>query len=128
MSAEHKARRKPDAYYRRIYALFRPIFRLVAWGAYGVRVRRPVRYSEPVLILANHTSDLDFTDVAAHIANHMYFVASDHVTAMGLFAASLSAGSTPSRSPRAQARPAASSTSCAACAAATACSSSARAV
>ena len=85
MSAEHKARRKPDAYYRRIYALFRPIFRLVAWGAYGVRVRRPVRYSEPVLILANHTSDLDFTDVAAHIANHMYFVASDHVTAMGLF-------------------------------------------
>ena len=53
---------------------------LTASGSAG-----PVRYSEPVLILANHTSDLDFTDVAAHIANHMYFVASDHVTAMGLF-------------------------------------------
>lgn len=79
------AERRPDAYYRRIYALFRPIFRLVAWGAYGVRVKRPVRYDEPVLILANHTSDLDFTDVASHIRNHMYFVTSDHVTAMGLF-------------------------------------------
>ena len=79
------AKRRTDAYYRRIYALFRPIFRIVAWFAYGVWVKKPVRYSEPVLILANHTSDLDFTDVASHIANHMYFVTSDHVTAMGLF-------------------------------------------
>ena len=78
-------KRRDEAYYRRIYSLFRPLFRLVAWGAYGVWVKEPVRYSEPVLILANHTSDLDFTDVAAHIANHMYFVSSDHVTAMGLF-------------------------------------------
>lgn len=77
--------RRPDAYYKRIYALFRPIFRAVAFFAYGVRVKRPVRYEEPVLILANHTSDLDFTDVASHISNHMYFVTSDHVTAMGLF-------------------------------------------
>ena len=77
--------RRPDAYYRRIYALFRPIFRAVAYFAYGVRVKRPVSYDEPVLILANHTSDLDFTDVASHIRNHMYFVTSDHVTAMGLF-------------------------------------------
>ena len=66
--------RRPDAYYKRIYALFRPIFRAVAFFAYGVRVKRPVRYEEPVLILANHTSDLDFTDVASHISNHMYFV------------------------------------------------------
>ena len=78
-------RRKSEAYYRRIYAVFRPIFRLVAWGAYGVWVRHPVTYCEPVLILSNHTNDLDFTDVAAHIRNHMYFVTSDHVTAMGLF-------------------------------------------
>lgn len=74
-----------DAFYRRIYTLFRPIFKVVAWGAYGIWVRHPVRYDEPVLILANHTSDLDFLVVAEHISNHMYFVSSEHVTAMGLF-------------------------------------------
>ena len=79
------AKRRDDAYYRRIYTLFRPIFRVVAYFAYGVWVKHPVKYSEPVLILANHTNDLDFTDVASHIANHIYFVTSDHVTAMGLF-------------------------------------------
>lgn len=78
-------KRRGDAYYRRIYALFRPIFRAVARVTYGTRVKSPRRYDEPVLILANHTNDLDFTNVASHIANHMYFVASDHVTAMGLF-------------------------------------------
>lgn len=84
MSAAKKAAHS-DAYYRRIYALFRPIFKVVAYFAYGVWVRRPKRYPEPVLILANHTSDMDFLVVAEHIKNHMYFVSSEHVTAMGLF-------------------------------------------
>ena len=74
-----------DAYYRRIYTLFKPIFKVVAYFAYGIWERHPKRYDEPVLILANHTSDLDFLVVAEHISNHMYFVSSDHVTAMGLF-------------------------------------------
>ena len=63
MSAAKKAAHS-DAYYRRIYALFRPIFKVVAYFAYGVWVRHPKRYSEPVLILANHTSDMDFLVVA----------------------------------------------------------------
>ena len=87
-----------------------------------------MRYSEPVLILANHTSDLDFTDVAAHIANHMYFVASDHVTAMGLFGRLFERWFDPIKVTKGSSKTGASSTSCAACAAATACSSSARAV
>lgn len=82
MSAERK---KTDAYYRRVFTLFRPIFKVVAWFAYGVWVNCPVRYDGPTLILANHTSDMDFLVVAQHISNHMYFVASEHVTAMGLF-------------------------------------------
>ena len=74
-----------DAYYRRIYALFRPIFKVVCYFAYGVWERHQRHFDEPVLILANHTSDMDFLVVAQHISNHMYFVSSDHVTAMGLF-------------------------------------------
>lgn len=80
-----KAKGHSDAFYRRIYTLFRPIFKIVAWGAYGIWIKHPVKYDEPVLILANHTSDLDFLVVAEHISNHMYFVSSEHVTAMGLF-------------------------------------------
>ena len=84
MSGE-KAKGRTDDHYRRIYALFLPIFRIVARATYGVRVKKPRHYDEPVLILANHTSDMDFVVVASHISNHMYFVASEHVTAMGLF-------------------------------------------
>ncbi len=85
MSGGQGKKNRPDSYYRRIYALFLPIFRIVARVAYGVRVKRPRHYDEPVLILANHTSDMDFLVVASYISNHMYFVASEHVTAMGLF-------------------------------------------
>ena len=74
-----------DAFYKHIYTLFKPIFKVVAYVAYGVWEHHPRHYDEPVLILANHTSDLDFLVVATHISNHMYFVSSDHVTAMGLF-------------------------------------------
>ena len=84
MSGE-KAKGRTDDHYRRIYALFLPVFRIVARATYGVRVKKPRHYDEPVLILANHTSDMDFVVVASHISNHMYFVASEHVTAMGLF-------------------------------------------
>ena len=84
-AAEKKPKAHSDAFYRRIYTLFRPIFKVVCYCAYGVWVKHPVKYSEPVLILANHTSDLDFLVVAEHIKNHMYFVSSEHVTAMGLF-------------------------------------------
>ena len=84
-AAEKKPKAHSDEFYRRIYTLFRPIFKVVCYCAYGVWVKHPVKYSEPVLILANHTSDLDFLVVAEHIKNHMYFVSSEHVTAMGLF-------------------------------------------
>ena len=79
------AERRPDAYYKRIYALFRPIFHAVCRVTYGVRVKSPREFGESVLILANHTSDMDFLVVAEHIRDHMYFVASEHVAAMGLF-------------------------------------------
>ena len=79
------AERRPDAYYKRIYALFRPIFHAVCRVTYGVRVKSPREFGEGVLILANHTSDMDFLVVAEHIRDHMYFVASEHVAAMGLF-------------------------------------------
>lgn len=78
-------KRRSDKFYRGVWRAFRPIFHVVCHAAYGVRVKRPVEYSEPVLILSNHTSDMDFLVVAEHIKNHMYFVASEHVTAMGLF-------------------------------------------
>ena len=102
------AERRPDAYYKRIYALFRPIFHAVCRVTYGVRVKSPREFGEGVLILANHTSDMDFLVVAEHIRDHMYFVASEHVAAMGLFGKYFDRCSTPSRSPRARARPAAS--------------------
>lgn len=71
-----------DAYYARIYHGFQPLFRLVVRVLYGVH--GPVKqYHEPVLILSNHTTDLDFAVVASCIQNHLYFVCSDHITAMG---------------------------------------------
>ncbi len=85
MSEVKKAAAHADAHYRRIYTLFKPIFKVVCYFAYGVWAKHPKHYDEPVLILANHTSDLDFLVVATHITNHMYFVSSNHVTAMGLF-------------------------------------------
>ena len=54
-AAEKKPKAHSDAFYRRIYTLFRPIFKVVCYCAYGVWVKHPVKYSEPVLILANHT-------------------------------------------------------------------------
>ena len=68
MSGE-KAKGRTDDHYRRIYALFLPVFRIVARATYGVRVKKPRHYDEPVLILANHTSDMDFVVVASHISN-----------------------------------------------------------
>ncbi len=85
MSAGKRSKAHSDSFYRCIYTLFRPIFKVTCYFAYGIWVRQPKRYDEPVLILANHTSDLDFLTVTAHIRNHMYFVASEHVTAMGFF-------------------------------------------
>lgn len=76
---------KSEKFYRGVWTVFRPIFHVVCRVAYGVHVKHPVKYDEPVLILANHTSDMDFLVVTEHIKNHMYFVASEHVTAMGLF-------------------------------------------
>lgn len=75
---------KTDRFYRVIYKLFLPLFRIVAFFAYGV-VARPKKYGEPILVLSNHTSDMDFLVVAAYISDHMYFVCDRHVVDKGLF-------------------------------------------
>ncbi len=79
-----KPKRRSDAYYKSVYSLFLPLFRLAAWMFFGIRaVGR--KLTEPSLILSNHTTDLDFLAVSAHIRTHHYIVCSEHVTAMGLF-------------------------------------------
>ena len=67
----------------RAYSALLPVFRLVAFFAFGIKAR-PKRYGEPVLVLSNHTTDLDFTAVSAYISDHLYFVASKHILGMGL--------------------------------------------
>ena len=67
----------------RVYSALLPVFRLVAFFAFGIKAR-PKRYGEPVLVLSNHTTDLDFTAVSAYISDHLYFVASKHILGMGL--------------------------------------------
>ena len=78
------SKEKSNTYYKVIYKLFLPIFRIVAFFAYGVAAV-PKKFKEPILVLANHTSDMDFVVVAAHISNHMYFVCDRHVLDKGLF-------------------------------------------
>ncbi len=75
---------RSNTYYKVIYKLFLPLFRIVAFFVYGVAAI-PKKYKEPILVLANHTSDMDFLVVAAHISNHMYFVCDRHVVDKGLF-------------------------------------------
>ena len=75
---------RTDRYYSVIYKLFLPVFRIVAFFAYGVAAR-PKKYEEPILVLSNHTSDMDFLVVASYISNHMYFVCDRHVVDKGLF-------------------------------------------
>ncbi len=76
-------KQKSDKYYHRIYKIFLPIFRLLAKIKYGVKKVKPKRYDEPVLFLANHTTDIDFVCLTAHIKNHSYVVCSQHVLGMG---------------------------------------------
>lgn len=73
------AKVKSDKYYRRIFGLFRPLFLLVGKFAFHCRTKRSVKYDEPVLILCNHTTDLDFLLVSKLIRNHFYFVCSRHI-------------------------------------------------
>ena len=78
---KERSKKRSNTYYKVIYELFLPIFRIVAFFVYGV-VAIPKKYKEPILVLANHTSDMDFVVVAAHISNHMYFVCDRHVVEM----------------------------------------------
>ena len=84
MATETKSHTLSDTGCRRVFAVFRPIFCLLAWAFYGIH-QASKRYDEPVLILSNHTTDMDFVVVSACIRNHMYFVCSQHVLGMGLF-------------------------------------------
>lgn len=81
---KERSKERSNTYYKVIYKLFLPIFRIVAFFVYGVAAI-PKKYKEPILVLANHTSDMDFVVVAAHISNHMYFVCDRHVVDKGLF-------------------------------------------
>ena len=57
---------------------------MIARFKYGVKGVKPKKYKEPVLVLCNHTTDIDFVCVTSYIKNHMYFVCSQHVLGMGL--------------------------------------------
>lgn len=83
MKSAKKFKPRSDRYYAFVYALFRPIFVLIAKIKFGVKAK-PKKYSEPIVVLSNHTTDLDFTTIAAHIKNHLYYVCSQHIFAMGL--------------------------------------------
>lgn len=79
-----KRKAKSDRFYHFWFGFFRPIFLLVARIKLGVKAKHPKRYKEPILIYSNHTTDLDFLAVSAHIKNHFYLVCSRHILAMGL--------------------------------------------
>lgn len=77
-------KQKSEKFYRFTYRLFYPIFRIISRKKYGIKGVKPKKYKEPVLVLCNHTTDLDFVCVASYIKNHMYYVCSQHVLGMGL--------------------------------------------
>lgn len=79
-----KKKARSDKFYRRVFLFFRPLFCLVAKIKLGVTVKHPKHFDEPILIYSNHTTDLDFLAVSAHIKNHFYLVCSRHILAMGL--------------------------------------------
>lgn len=77
-----KKKAKSDRFYRVVYRFFYPLFRLVGFFRLGLRGKAKT-YKEPILVLSNHTTDLDFLAVATHIKNHLYFVCSRHILARG---------------------------------------------
>ena len=79
-----KQKAKSDRFYHFWFGFFRPLFLLVARIKLGVKAKHPKRFKEPILIYSNHTTDLDFLAVSAHIKNHFYLVCSRHILAMGL--------------------------------------------
>ncbi|MBQ7172579.1 MAG: 1-acyl-sn-glycerol-3-phosphate acyltransferase [Clostridia bacterium] len=79
-----KKKARSDKFYRKTFLFFRPLFCLVAKMKLGVKAKQPKKFDEPILIYSNHTTDLDFLAVSAHIKNHFYLVCSRHILAMGL--------------------------------------------
>lgn len=77
-------KQKSDKFYRFTYRLFYPIFRIISRKKYGIKGVKAKKYKEPILVLCNHTTDLDFVCVASYIKNHMFYVCSQHVLGMGL--------------------------------------------
>ncbi len=69
---KERFKERSNTYYKVIYKLFLPIFRIVAFFVYGVAAI-PKKYKEPILVLANHTSDMDFVVVAAHVEQSHVF-------------------------------------------------------
>ena len=74
-----KAKVKTDNDYKKTFFFFRPLFKFVAWLKLGFKAKKVVTYDEPILIMCNHTTDLDFLVVSSLIKNHFYFVSSQHV-------------------------------------------------
>lgn len=79
-----KKKARSDKFYRRVFLFFRPLFCLVAKIKLGVKAKKPKKFDEPILIYSNHTTDLDFLAVSAHVKNHFYMVCSQHILGMGL--------------------------------------------
>ncbi len=68
-----------------VFAVLRPLFRVILWLKYGYHGRRftQERRGQPYLILANHNGAIDPFMVALSFRQPIYFVASDHIFRLG---------------------------------------------
>lgn len=66
------------------YSVLRPLVTLFAKLRFGYTYEIAKNLPENYIVMSNHTTDYDMLFVAASFPKQMYFVASEHVTRMGL--------------------------------------------
>lgn len=68
--------------HRFVWALLRPLARLLVWIKFGFRAEN-VKVDGPFMVLCNHVTDWDPILLGAAFENQMYFVASEHILRLG---------------------------------------------
>ncbi len=71
-------------------SLLKPFIKIYAYHAFGYRSKEQLKSDGPLLILSNHTTNMDFMFVTLSLADDVYFVASEHTSRSGFFSKFLS--------------------------------------
>ena len=66
-----------------VYRLLRPAVRLFLWAVFRFRVSEKIQDDGPFVMICNHVTDLDMLFTSCFFRQHMYYVASEHITRFG---------------------------------------------